>query len=298
MRRDSSRKDGHVSHEQDPSTNPWQSMDYRDENARLLVRAIHRHADALLERFPRVPVQGYVIWDSDEFISGALPVGALVTLWNRLPEMHGDCELCRTRKSLHGFAFNVADDGWRIVAPCVQCASYAWRGFTIEAFFELLAEGLDGSPFRVPSPSELQGMLAHPHTALIAALRALGVKLLPPEHFGFVGYSFDWLSQVVNPVRLQAITHVLRANVRHAKTGARVELTQPLRWSAIQVVERELDRTCALPELDHDLGDGIRITFPLASQEEIAPASGNEGRELPVEEDLGLLFSDDDEGDD
>lgn len=165
-----------------PSTNPWDAT-YRDESARLLVRGMLQHQGALLAQHPWVPVQGYAVQDENGTDSGALTVGALVTLWERAPDlMYGKCMMC-TDGYVRGFTISGGDTMW-ILAPCQLCGFVSQRSVPAPELFERLVDALDGTPYQMPNRVQLNSTSGLPHTALIAALRSLGVRLLPPEHYG------------------------------------------------------------------------------------------------------------------
>ena len=107
-----------------PALPPWEAHHYRDENARLLVRAIHFHRDNLLAGFSTVPVQDYAIRGDGENDDGALSLGALITLWLRSPDFSAHCFNC------HGIArvFSLTGgDLWAVRAVCESCGFSCWR---------------------------------------------------------------------------------------------------------------------------------------------------------------------------
>ena len=143
-----------------PSTNPWETA-YRDENARLLVRGMLQHQGALLAQHPWVPVQGYAVFDDHLLTptdSGALTVGALVTLWERAPDlMHGKCPMC-TDGYVWGFTILGGDTTMWIHGPCRECGFVSQRSVPAPELFERLVKALDGTPYEVPTRAQLNSM--------------------------------------------------------------------------------------------------------------------------------------------
>jgi hypothetical protein len=61
----------------------WESHGYRDENARLLVRALFQNHEALFAEHAFVPVQGYIVPTEGGLLPPvALTIGGLLTLWD------------------------------------------------------------------------------------------------------------------------------------------------------------------------------------------------------------------------
>ncbi len=254
-----------------PSTNPWAPANYRDEDARLLVRAMVQHRDALRAQHPWVPVQGYAVRDDSEHVSGALTVGALVTLWeNALDLMYGKCPSC-PEGHVWGFSISGGDTMW-ILAPCWLCGFISQRKLPAQELYERLAAAFDGTPYPVPTQWKLNSMCGLPHAALIATLRSLGARLLPAEHYGFIGASSGGMRYSANPIIGQACLWAYRAIRRHAPTRAQLEETEATWTIARDLALKELERTGRLPELDYAMPDNLVIMFPIISQEEVRPA--------------------------
>jgi hypothetical protein len=140
---------------------------------------------------------------------------------------------------------------------------------------EILGEierGLEGSGFATPTSYQFIGTNGLPHTALIAELEQRGEKMLPPAHYGFLVSHPQSMRDGNNPVRARAWAWAVNATILHAPTGARVEATVPLLEKITEYNEAYLHRTGRVPELEHEGPEGLRVLFPMTSQEAVPRA--------------------------
>jgi hypothetical protein len=246
----------------------WEDHGYRDENARRLVRAIYQFQKVLFKAHAFVPVQGYCIPSDGEQLAVALSIGALITLWDRQPSMQTPCSNCGGLSLLFGIGGATA---MGLFACCIECGFMMWRTGEAEVIMAELTSALAGSPFRVPSQEQFLTTLAAPHTALVEALRAVGAKLLPSDDYGFVsgapGFFFSWRNQLL----ARAATWAGKGLTFHIPTGARLEFTEVIFRRAVEKIAEYVERTGCLPEVELEIGDGIRVEFPMISQELITP---------------------------
>jgi len=277
-----------------PDAAPWQSAGYRDENARLLVSAIHRRRGALLIEFPDVPVQGYDVILPEEGPAGAITCSVLISLWRESELCRGTCPHCDG--TALALAFGGTGESWFVVGVCPLCGSYVFRPSEKGALFAALAQSLEGWCFRLPTQSQLLLSNAHQHLALLAALRTLGEHLLPPDHYGFAASLPDAMRRWQSAAEQRIGIWSQRGAIIHAATGAHVEKNTAT-WPLLTDFVREfLLRTGTLPELDHAGPDGLDFSFPLSSQEPVsyrveAPAAD----ETPTN-DVDYAADDDDDG--
>jgi len=248
-----------------PDATPWQSAEYRDENARLLIGAMHRQCDALGERYPDTPVQGFDVIPLDQGPAGAITCGVLITLWRQSELCRGQCPHCP------GTALALAVGGtpetWYVTGVCPLCGTYVYRENKPDELLDALERSLEGSVYALPTTDQFLLSNAHQHLALLAALRTLGEKLLPPDHYGLAVATPDVMRRWQNATNERITSWARRGSIIHAATGARVEKTDAT-WTAMAgFVYDYLQRTGTLPELDHAGPDGLRYSFPMISQE-------------------------------
>lgn len=251
-----------------PDAAPWEDVGYRDENARLLVSAMLRRREELLQQYPDVPVQGYDVIPPERGPAGTVTCGVLITLWQHSELCRGECRRCDG--TAVAFAVGGNDDAWFVTGVCPLCGFFVYRKAAPDNLLASLAHSLEGSDFTLPTQNQFLLGNAHQHLAIIGALRALGEQLLPPDHYGFAVNSPDsmarWRSAAIER------THIWtgRAGLLHAATGARVEKTESTWTCMAQYVREFLLRTGTLPELDHDGPDGLRYSFPMISQDPVS----------------------------
>jgi hypothetical protein len=246
----------------------WERHGYRDENARRLVRAIYQFQKVLFTSHAFVPVQGYCIPSDGEQLAVALSIGALITLWDRQPSMQTPCSNCGGLSLLVGVGGATA---MGLFACCIECGFMMWRTGEAKVIMAELISALAGSAFRVPSQEQFGRMLTCPHTAAVNALRAVGAKLLPSEDYGFVSGAPDFLFSWPNQLLARVATWASNGSTYHIATGARVEFTEVIFRRSVDAIAAYVERTGCLPELELEIGDGIRIDLPMISQELIAP---------------------------
>lgn len=248
---------------------PWSIVELREFNAQMLVNAVYRQRDRLLREAPYVPFQDYEVLDVDLGPSGTLCVGALITLWRNSPLCRGECPRCGD----HALAFHFSgnDEDWRVYGICQLCAHLCMRAESREALMAEIARALNGTSFPAPSATQLLSGNGLRHSALHSALSALGEVFLPPLHYGFAGASPETMGRWISNLRARAWRWAGRAMVWHAQSGAPLEGSQELHTYLAQLVEQHVVRTGVLPELDIEERDGLRITFPLISNEPMTP---------------------------
>jgi hypothetical protein len=234
------------------------------------VRAIYQFQKVLFKAHAFVPVQGYCIPSDGEQLAVALSIGALITLWDRQPSMQTPCSSCGGLSLLFGVGGATA---MGLFAWCIQCGFMMWRTGEAKVITAELTIALAGSPFRLPSQEQFLTTLAAPHTALLEALRAVGAKLLPAPDYGFISGAPDFFSSWRNQLLARAATWSGKGSTYHIPTGARLEFTEVIFRRAVEKVAEYIERTGCLPEVELEIGDGIRVEFPMISQELIVPLS-------------------------
>lgn len=271
-----------------PETAPWQDTGCRDENARLLVDAMHRRRAELARDFPFVPVQGYEVLPANLGETGALTCGVLCSLWEHSALCSGTCPMCD--RQVLALSFGITDDEWVITGVCRNCGYLAQRIVPVANAAAAIDAALAHTPYTFPTRNQLISSNAHQHTALLAALQSLGEVLLPPAHFGFAVSSVENMRQWPSPVRARAWLITLHGEIRHVPSGGRLEHTGKPFAAMIDFAEEHIIRTGALPELEHDGPDQLRYSFPMVSQEPFVPppridAEGSEWDDQDEEED-------------
>ncbi len=256
---------------------PWKSTDHRDENARLLAEATHRLRFDLRREAPDVPMQGYELLPAEVSPSGALAVGQLITLRTQSSMFRGGCPVCA------GLALGMAVGGdgttWFVFGVCTVCAHVLYRSQPRAEFFEEMGELFDTLGFVSLTSNQWLGMNGHAHDALLAELRKRGAALLPPPHFGFLVAMPETMCRWHNDPLARASGWAIRVAVRHASTGALVQLTEQVQRQVTAFVSEYQLRTGRLPELEHEGADGLLYCFPMISQEPV------EYRKTPAIED-------------
>jgi hypothetical protein len=248
----------------------WESHGYRDENARLLVRAIFHNHKALFAEHAFVPVQGYIVsGDDDSLPPVVLTIGGLLRLWGNAGSFTATCSNCTGHALMFGAGGGTTTMG--LFGCCVDCGSLIWRTGEADAIMAELTSALEGSVFRVPSPEQFLNTVTCPHTALLEALRSVGAKLLPPDDYGFTSGLPRFLNSWQNQPLARAATWASKGTTYHMATGARVEFTRVVFLRCADVIAAYVERTGCLPELELEIGDGIRIDLPMISQEPIDP---------------------------
>ena len=251
----------------------WENHGYRDENARLLVRAIFQHHEALDDEHSFVPVQGYIIPNGANLPAVALTIGGLLTLWDYNGSFTSTCSNCKGLT----LAFSVGGaTKMGLFGCCIECGFPMWRTGEAEAIMAEISIALEGTAYPVPSQEQFLNMLACPHTALLDALRAVGTKLLPPVDYGFVSGAPGFFSSWRNQLLARAATWVGKGSTYHIATGARLEFTESIFRRAVDEVAAYVERAGCLPELELVIGDGIRVELPMISQAMIAPIDADQ----------------------
>jgi len=144
-----------------------------------------------------------------------------------------------------------------------------WRGSALCRGACPICGGLEGTRYTLPTPLQLLSTNGHAHTALLGALAARGVVLLPAPHYGFMAASPEAMSRWHNPVRARVHRWAWTVTVRHAPSGAQVERNERVMDEVWDFVERHLQHTGRLPELEHEVAAELRYCFPMISQEQV-----------------------------
>jgi hypothetical protein len=104
-------------------------------------------------------------------------------------------------------AIGGTDDDWLLVGVCRLCAYLSHRPGVKPDLLAELDGGLEGTRYTLPTPVQLLGTNGHQHTALLGALAARGVVLLPAPHYGFMAASPEGMTGWCNSA---PHTHLLR----------------------------------------------------------------------------------------
>lgn len=249
---------------------PWIEAGYRDQDARLLVNAMHRQRDRLMRDAPDVPVQGYEVLDAERGESGALSCGTLISLWRCSPLCRGACPVCGEL----ALAFTIGGKGtdWQVLGVCLYCAQLVHRPSEKSELIAELDGSLRGTRFALPNAHQLLSSNGHQHTALLGALSECGELLLPPLHYGFLASMPKAMRGWPNQMEPRAWHWTCNVTVRHAPTGAMVELTESILRTVTLFMMQHLTCTGRLPELEHDGECGLQYCFPMISQEPVVLA--------------------------
>src|SRR5450759_1461229 len=212
---------------------------------------MYRHHHSLLRDCPDVPVQGYYVLPAEVGQSGALTCGT--------------------------------DDDWLVVGVCLLCAYLAHRPGVKADLLAELDGGLEGTRYTLPTPVQLLRTNGHAHSALLGALAARGVVLLPAPHYGFMAASPEGMIRWHNHVRASVQRWAWNVTVRHAPSGAHVERNDRVMGEVWDFVERHLQQTGRPPELEHEVAAELRYCFPMISQEPVVtppPPSAEKDEDL------------------
>jgi hypothetical protein len=96
----------------------------------------------------------------------------------------GACPICGDLPL--AFAIGGSDDDWLVVGVCRPCAYLAHRPGAKAHLLAQLDGGLEGTRYTLPTPVQLLSTNGHQHAALLGALAARGVVLLPAPYCAFV----------------------------------------------------------------------------------------------------------------
>jgi hypothetical protein len=253
-------------------TPAWPATVYRDENARLLVRAIYTHREALVAHHADVPVQGYSVGDRMKAEARPMTIQSLLALWAHAEELVGPCHYC-----YGGVARAMGCGGiseWYAFAPCDQCGHVLTRAFHRDLLSAILHRA--GLKAGCPMPTILGWAQSSglPHSALLTSLRAVGAKVLPPRHFSMRGAIPDQFCRVLNPVRQLAEHWATLGDVRiDAEMDDGTNCPTTTRRVILDFVEAYFHRNGRLPELDFAITPRMNVVFPMISQENIPALS-------------------------
>ena len=248
----------------------WRFNGHRDEAARLLVRAIVKNRDALLADHADVPIQSYRVHKAEYGVSGGLSIGALISLWERTHSMITDCRPCGLGQARAFWLGGMTD--CHVAAVCPECGSIGRRLFYPSDVRNSLRVVAEDTPYSVPNLGQLNSMDGFPRPALVTALRAVGVRVLPSEFSAMISPCARNQEDYLSPIDALIRRWSYDSETYSLQSGEEVDKSDRT-WNRLHIfVERFLERTGRLPELEQNLDEEIGAAFPMYRDESVVSA--------------------------